>query len=163
MTNKNRKKKSEIYNRALPLIASRLLSFPRRPRSVISFDVVQSSPWKSPQSALFSLHSSLLSFYLCPSEHVFASGSDLDETNGGNLDKCTDETNNYAVPEGSFFSTGAPMFIRLSLLVDCHRPAAMGLYVSLSFSQHLSLQDPLDLLSCKCATWAAFRQMRSLS
>lgn len=55
------------------------------------------------------------------------------------------------------------MFIRLSLLVDCHRPAATGLYVSLSFSQRLSLQEPLDLLSCKCATWAAFRQMCCLS
>lgn len=55
------------------------------------------------------------------------------------------------------------MFIRLSLLVDCHRAAATGLYVSLSFSQRLSLQEPLDLLSCKCATWAAFRQMCCLS
>lgn len=47
--------------------------------------------------------------------------------------------------------------------MDCHRPAATGLYVSLSFSQRLSLQEPLDLLSRKCATWAAFRQMCCLS
>lgn len=46
------------------------------------------------------------SFYLHPSPHTLASGPNLDETNGGNLDKCTDETNNYLVPEGSFFPEG---------------------------------------------------------
>lgn len=102
------------------------------------------------------------SFYLHPSPHALASGPNLDETNGGNLDKCTDETNNYLVPEGSFFSGGVVMFIRLSLLVDCDRSARIGLYVSLSFSQRLSLREPLDLLSCKCATWAAFRQIPRL-
>lgn len=51
-------------------------------------------------------HSVTQSFYLYPSPHALASGPNLDETNGGNLDKCTDETNNYLVPEGSFFPEG---------------------------------------------------------
>lgn len=36
--------------------------------------------------------------------------------------------------------------------------ATTGFYVSLSLSQYLSLQVSLDLLSCKCATWAALKQ-----
>lgn len=63
----------------------------------------------------------------------------------------------------SVFSRRMPMFIGLAPLIDCHSPSARGLYVSFSFSQHLSLQEQPDLLSCKCATWVAFRQMRCLS
>ena len=35
------------------------------------------------------------------STHALASGPNLDETTGRNLDKCTDETNNSLLPEGS--------------------------------------------------------------
>lgn len=51
---------------------------------------------------------------------------------------------------------------REPLLVDSDRSGRMGLYVSLSFSQRFSLQEPLDLLSCKCAVWAAFRQRQRI-
>lgn len=50
-------------------------------------------------------------------------------------------------------------FGRQSLLVESDRSGTMGLYVSLSFSQRLSLQEPLDLLSCKCVMWAALAQI----
>lgn len=46
---------------------------------------------------------SLLSEAGHPSKHALASGPNLDETNGRNLDKCTDETNNVLLPEGWFF------------------------------------------------------------
>lgn len=97
--------------------------------------------------------------FICTHHHMLSlRGPNLDEANGRNLDKCTDETNNYLLPEGSFFGRGGGVR-RQSLLVDSDRSGRMGLYVSLSFSQRLSLQEPLDLLSCKCAMWAALRQI----
>lgn len=93
----------QFFSRALPLIASRLFWSPDPLGRLSPLTWCKVHLGSHPN--LLVLHALLpsLSFYLCPSEHVFAPGSDLDETNGGNLDKCTDETNNYAVPEGSFF------------------------------------------------------------
>lgn len=71
---------------------------------------------------------------------------------------------------GLFFSTVIPFQKVITLsqlglwrreppLVDSDRSGRTGLYVSLSFSQRLSLLVPLDLLSCKCAMWATLRQI----
>lgn len=87
---------------------SRAQRFVQSPANeLIHFHMTQSSPWYSQgpsPSPLFSSHSSSSAFYLHPSAHALASGPNLDETNGRNLDEWTDETNNYLLPKGSFFS-----------------------------------------------------------
>lgn len=107
---------------------------------------------------LFSSHSSSSSvFYLHPSPHALASGAKFRRSKWKEFRQMHRWDKQLLTAWGLFFREGGVR--RQSLLVDSDRSGRMGLYVSLSFSQRLSLQEPLDLLSCKCAMWAALRQI----
>lgn len=67
--------------------------------------VTQTSPWYSQVShpCVCSPLTPPPQSSICTHHHMLSlRGPNLDETNGRNLDKCTDEKNNYLLPEGSF-------------------------------------------------------------
>lgn len=108
---------------------------------------------------LFSSHSSSSVFYLHPSPHALASGAKFRWNKWKEFRQMHRWEKQLLTAWGLFFREVGVVVRRQSLLVDSDRSGRMGLYVSLSFSQRLSLQEPLDLLSCKCATWAALRRI----